>query len=107
MRLPEALSLIQRALEIKPENGYYIDSLGWTYFKMGDYAKAVETLKKAVATAGNDPTLYEHLGDVYHAMGQNGNALDAWKSALQFHEKEEGLKERVEKKIRSLPSEMK
>jgi tetratricopeptide (TPR) repeat protein len=102
VRLEEALNLIQRALEIKPGNAYYIDSLGWTYFRMGKYDKAVEALKKAVDIAGDDPTLHEHLGDIYVAMGQRDKALDAWKTSLKFHEKEDGLKERVEKKISGL-----
>jgi len=55
-----------------------------------------------VSIAEDDPVLHEHLGDVYYAMGLKEQAAEAWKRALQFHEKEEGLKERVERKLSSL-----
>ncbi len=100
--LDEALSLINRALELKPENGYYIDSLGWVYYKQGKYEQALDALIKAAGNVEDDPVINEHLGDVYHAMGLKVRAADAWRRALQLHEKEEGLKERVEGKLSDL-----
>lgn len=102
MHLKEALSLIQRAVALKPDSGYIMDSLGWVYFKMGRLAEALQTQIQAVKLVNDDPVLREHLGDIYATMGKNKDALDAWNTALRFQEKEEGLKERVEAKIKKL-----
>jgi tetratricopeptide (TPR) repeat protein len=107
INLQEALSLIQKALDLKPESGYIIDSLGWVYFKLGKQKEALKYLKKALETVKDDPVLYEHLGDVYEAMGNPGEALDAWNNSVKFHEKEAGLKERVEEKIGKLKTKHK
>ena len=99
INLEEALSLIQRALELKPGSGYIIDSLGWVYFKLGKLDEALKQLKRSLETVKDDPVLYEHLGDVYEALGQQKDALDAWNNSIKYHAKEEGLKARVEEKI--------
>ena len=62
----------------------------------------MKAMRKAVSLINDDPTIYEHLGDVLSAMGMNKDALDAWEKSVKFHEKEEGLKERVEGKIKNL-----
>jgi tetratricopeptide (TPR) repeat protein len=102
INLEEALSLIRRAIELKPGSGYIIDSLGWVYFRLGKNDEALKHLKKALETVKDDPVLYEHLGDVYEASGQYGEALDAWNNSIKYHAKEEGLKARVEEKISKL-----
>lgn len=102
INLIEAKELIERALELKPDNGYILDSYGWVLFRLGDNEKAIENLEKALTLSGDDPVLFEHLGDAYHAVRRDGKALEYWQGALERHEKEEGLKERVEKKIREL-----
>src|SRR5208282_6054534 len=102
INLKEALSLVQKATELKPDSGYIVDSLGWVYFKMGRLEEALETLKKAVNLVKDDPVLNEHLGDVYEAMGKYADALNAWNASLRYDSKEEGLKERVEAKIKSV-----
>jgi tetratricopeptide (TPR) repeat protein len=102
IHLQEALSLIQKALDLKPDSGYIIDSLGWVYFKLGKQQEALKYLRKALESVKDDPVLYEHLGDVYEAMGNPNEALAAWNNSLKFHEKEEGVKERVEEKVRKL-----
>jgi tetratricopeptide (TPR) repeat protein len=102
INLDESLSLISRALEIKPGNGFIIDSLGWVYFRKGKYKEAIERLIRAVDITQDDPVILEHLGDVYNADGQTEKAIELWEKAIQFHHKEEGLKQRVEKKLRQL-----
>jgi tetratricopeptide (TPR) repeat protein len=102
INLEEAHSLINRALELKPDNGYIIDSLGWLYFKLGKYDEAMKTLLRAAELAKDDPAIIEHIGDVYNSMGLKEKAMEYWEKALGFKEKEEGLKERVEKKIKEL-----
>ena len=63
--LGEAEKLIKRALVIEPEDGFYVDSLGWVYYQKGEYRKAVDELEHAVNLTGDDPTITEHLGDAY------------------------------------------
>src|SRR5439155_1138796 len=65
MRLEEAVALIQRALAVKPQNGYYLDSLAWAYYKMGRFQEALAEMKRAVAVVPDDPVFLEHLGDIF------------------------------------------
>ena len=102
INLQEAQSLIQGALELKPNNGYIIDSLGWLYFKLGKYEDAVKTLQRALDIVKEDPVIFEHLGDAYDKLGDSGNALRMWNEALKSGEKEEGLIDRVKRKINEL-----
>lgn len=102
VRLVEAEDLIRRALELRPDSPYYIDSLGWVYYRRGEYGKALEHIQKAIGIMGDDPVLFEHLGDIYQALNEPGKAIDAWGKALQYHKKEEGLEQRVQKKISDL-----
>jgi tetratricopeptide (TPR) repeat protein len=82
-RLAEALALVERALAVEPENGYYLDSLGWVLFKQGDLARAVTTLERANAIAGPDATILEHLGDAYRSSHRPADAASAYKRALE------------------------
>ena len=93
VRLDEALFLIQKALKLKPDSGYIIDSLGWVYFQMGQYEKALRTLLKAVTLTGEDPTIYEHLGDA-------SLKLEKYKKALQYYEKALSLEHPEESRIK-------
>ena len=83
-RLPEALALIERAVAIEPLNGSFLDSLGWTQFKLGNIEKAREFLEKALTQSRRSPTLHEHLGDVLHKLGKLADARRAWEKALEY-----------------------
>ncbi len=83
-RLPEALALIERAVAIEPLNGSFLDSLGWTQFKLGNAEKARESLEKALAQTRRNPTLHEHLGDVLHKLGKLAEARRNWEKALEY-----------------------
>jgi tetratricopeptide (TPR) repeat protein len=107
INLEEALSLIQRALELKPDSGYILDSLGWVYFRLGKNEEALKQMKRALDTVKDDPVVYEHLGDIYEAAGENKDALEAWDNSLKYQAKEDGLKERVQKKISKLKKKYK
>jgi tetratricopeptide (TPR) repeat protein len=81
-KLPEALKLIRKAVDQEPMNGAYLDSLGWAYFKMGQYELAEENLRQAVARDQTDPTVHEHLGDLYEKTGRVRLAAAQWQLSL-------------------------
>jgi len=81
-RLPEALKMIQQAVNLEPINGAYLDSLGWVYFKMGDYELAEDNLRSAVERDQTDPTVHEHLGDLYEKTGRIRLAATQWQISL-------------------------
>ena len=84
MRLDEAITLIERAAALKPDDGAIVDSLGWAYYVRGEIDKAVETLERAVLLMPNDPTINEHLGDAYWRAGRYREARFQWAHALAF-----------------------
>ncbi len=83
VRLEESVSLIQKALEIEPSNGAYLDSLGWAYYKMNKFELAAPHLEKAAKLITGDPTIQEHLGYVYLELGRYREAEAAWEKALE------------------------
>jgi tetratricopeptide (TPR) repeat protein len=83
VKLDESLTFIKQALVAEPTNGAYLDSLGWVYFKMGKYDMAEENLTKAAVHMGSDPTVQEHLGDLYQKTGRLKMAAAHWERAVQ------------------------
>jgi tetratricopeptide (TPR) repeat protein len=94
--LDEAVQLISKALEIEPENGYFIDSLGWAYYQQGRYPDALRELKRAVERAKDDPVIFDHLGDAYAKNGLTEDALAAWERSLQLDPEGQGIKTKIE-----------
>lgn len=84
VRLNEALDMIKKALEQEPENGAYLDSLGWVYFRLGRLDEAEEYLKRAAAKSPKDPTVNDHLGDVYLKKSNLKEAVAQWELALKM-----------------------
>ena len=82
-RLQEAHDLIQRALEEEPNNGAYLDSLGWVYYRMGKLEQAESNLRRALERFAKDPTIHDHLGDVYFKQGRLKEAIDEWQISLR------------------------
>jgi Tfp pilus assembly protein PilF len=101
IHLDEAERLIERALKIEPNDGFYIDSLGWVYYQKGDYMRAVEQLERAVEITVDDPTIIEHLGDAYEKIGKRDLALVRYRDALKRSKEEEQTK-RIREKIQRL-----
>jgi tetratricopeptide (TPR) repeat protein len=81
-KLDEALGLIKKAVDLDPTNGAYLDSLGWAYFKLGKFEPAEDTLIKASQRIGTDPTVQDHLGDLYQKTGRLKLAAAHWERAL-------------------------
>jgi tetratricopeptide (TPR) repeat protein len=83
MKLDEALIMIKKAVELEPANGAYLDSLGWAYFKEGKFELAEDNLTRASQHIGSDPTVQEHLGDLYQKTGRLKLAAAHWEMAVQ------------------------
>jgi tetratricopeptide (TPR) repeat protein len=82
MKLDEALTYIKRAVDLDPSNGAYLDSLGWAYFRLGKYEQAEDNLLKASQKINTDPTVHDHLGDLYQKTGRLKLAATNWERAL-------------------------
>ncbi len=82
VRLEESLNYIKLAVSLDPTNGAYLDSLGWAYFKLGKYDLAEENLTKASLRMGSDPTVQDHLGDLYQKTGRLKLAAAHWERAV-------------------------
>lgn len=89
-RFEEALGFIERALKVEPADAAIIDSMGWVQFRMGNHAKAVELLRKALSLI-EDPEIAAHLGEVLWRMGNKKDALNVLESALEAHPKHKAL----------------
>jgi tetratricopeptide (TPR) repeat protein len=80
--LDRALDLVNRAIQIKPENSYFLDTRGWIYYKQKHFSLAREDLEKAAKLSNFDPEIAEHLGDLYLALGRKSEAIQTYRSAL-------------------------
>jgi len=100
IHLDEAEKLIRRALDKRPDNGYYIDSLAWVHFKRAEYNKALALQNKAVEIVPKDPVMREHLGDILWKNGQTDAARSAWKKAVQLgHDSRSRMQQKISQGI--------
>jgi tetratricopeptide (TPR) repeat protein len=81
-KLEEAFGYIKRAVDLDPANGAYLDSLGWAYFRLGKFELAEDNLLKASQKINTDPTVHDHLGDLYQKTGRLKLAATHWERAL-------------------------
>lgn len=88
----QALSLTQRAVALKPHNGYYVDSLAWALYKTGRIEEALKTIQRAVSLVSDDPVIYEHLGEIFLMREEREKAREAWLHSLQLDSTNESLK---------------
>jgi tetratricopeptide (TPR) repeat protein len=84
VHLEEGMDMIRRAVEQRPDDGYIVDSLGWAYFRTGNYDEAVKNLERAVQLKPDDPTINDHLGDAYWRVGRTLEAHFQWSQAVDF-----------------------
>lgn len=97
INLEEAEQMIKKALQYESNNGAYVDSLGWVYFKQGRFQEAIQELEKA-AQLLPDPVIYEHLGDVYFKQSNLNKAKENWQRSLEISTEENPqVKEKLEK----------
>ncbi|MBN9590502.1 MAG: tetratricopeptide repeat protein [Alphaproteobacteria bacterium] len=83
-RIPEALTMLEKARTLRPYDGYIVDSVGWAYFKLGRYQEAARTLEAAVLLVPGDPTINDHFGDALWRAGRKLEARFQWNHALTF-----------------------
>jgi len=96
IKLYEAEALIRRALTEKPDDGYYLDSLAWVFYQRGEYDKAIEIQIKAIKLISDDPTMFEHMGDMLWKKGDKPGARNNWKKALTLnHPKPELVRKKI------------
>ncbi|MGD0338622.1 MAG: tetratricopeptide repeat protein [Bacteroidota bacterium] len=100
-RLDDALKMSAIAVEKDSTNSAYMDTLGWIFFKMKQYANALRLIQRAVdlrqQTGGNDAVLLEHLGDVFQALGEKEKAVEAWEKALETNQTNQGLRDKIQR----------
>lgn len=78
----EAITMVKRAVELRPNDGYILDSLGWAYYNLGDYEKALINQERAVELTPSDATIADHLGDIYWRVGRKLEAGFQWQHAI-------------------------
>ncbi|HEX3708832.1 MAG TPA: tetratricopeptide repeat protein [Pseudolabrys sp.] len=105
VNLDEGMDMIKRAVQQRPDDGYIVDSLGWAYFKLGNYPEAVKNLERAIELKPEDSTINDHLGDAYWRVGRVLEARFQWKHARDLKPDPEDLP-KIEEKIKNgLPDE--
>jgi tetratricopeptide (TPR) repeat protein len=105
MNLDEAMKMIKRAVDQRPDDGYIVDSLGWAYYRIGNYQEAVKHLERAIDLKPEDPTINDHLGDAYWRVGRTLEARFQWAHARDLKPDPEELP-KIEAKIENgLPAE--
>ncbi|MGB7119362.1 MAG: tetratricopeptide repeat protein [Bradyrhizobium sp.] len=100
INLDEAMKMIKRAVDQRPDDGYIVDSLGWAYFRIGNYEEAVKNLERAIDLKPEDPTINDHLGDAYWRVGRVLEARFQWSHAKDAKPDPEDL-QKIEEKLRS------
>ena len=105
MNLEEGLDLIKKAVELRPNDGYIVDSLGWAHYRMGRYEEAVTELERAVSLKPDDPVLNDHLGDAYWRAGRKLEATFQWAHARDLKPDASVLVEVERKLTEGLPPE--
>jgi tetratricopeptide (TPR) repeat protein len=95
--LPEAIAMVQKAVEARPQSGAMLDSLGWGYYRQGDYKTAVAKLEQAVELEPGDPDVNGHLGDAYWRIGRQVEARYQWQRVLSLEPDEKQKAEALAK----------
>jgi tetratricopeptide (TPR) repeat protein len=91
LKLDEALGMIKKAVELRPTDGYIVDSLGWVYYRLGKYDEAVKELERAIELRPSDPVINDHLGDAYWKVGRRNEARFQWNHARDLGPEPEEL----------------
>jgi tetratricopeptide (TPR) repeat protein len=105
VKLDEGMEMIKKAVQQRPDDGYIVDSLGWAYYRLGNYEEATKQLERAIELKPEDPTINDHLGDAYWRVGRVLEAKFQWAHARDLNPDAEELP-KIEEKLKSgLPDE--
>lgn len=102
--LKEGLAMIQKAVDLRPSDGYIVDSLGWAYFRLGRFDDAVREMERAVSLKPEDPVLNDHLGDAYWRVGRKLEATFQWNQARDLKPDPDVLATLQQKLMKGLPA---
>jgi tetratricopeptide (TPR) repeat protein len=98
LHLDRARKMIEKAVELRPNDGYIVDSMGWALYRIGDFAGAARELERAIELRPEDPVINDHLGDAYWKVGRRAEARFQWRRSLSL-EPEESLRPAIKAKI--------
>jgi tetratricopeptide (TPR) repeat protein len=101
IHLEKALEYILRANTLKPDNGFIIDSLGWAYYRLGNFQQAAKELERSLELIQDDPHIYDHLGDIYRSLNRFSEAREVYQRAYEMF-KDEKEKAAIKQKIDAL-----
>lgn len=97
IKLNEALEMVQRAVSEDPMNSSYLDTIGWVYYRLGDFKLAESYISKAIDLDTSNATLLEHMGDIAFKMGNRQRAIELWQKSYQMDSSNGELKQKIEK----------
>lgn len=95
LRLDRALEMSRKAVDAQPDNPSYLDTIGWIYYRLGNYPEAERYVKLAIGKGEVNAVVYEHLGDIYYRMNQKDLALEHWNMALKLDENNAALRNKI------------
>lgn len=107
MNLDEAEAMLRRAVDLRPDDGYIVDSLGWAFYRLGRFDEAVQHLERAVELRPDDPVINDHLGDAYWRVGRKREARFQWERALTFEPEDDEvavIEQKLQRGLESLAS---
>ena len=99
LHLERARKMIEKAVELRPNDGYIVDSMGWALYRIGDFDGAARELERAIELRPEDPVINDHLGDAYWKVGRRTEARFQWRRSLSL-EPEDSLRPAIEAKIK-------
>ena len=105
VKLDQGLDLIKKAVDLRPSDGYIVDSLGWAYYRLGRYDDALREMERAVSLMPGDPVLNDHLGDVYWRVGRKLEARFQWTHARDLNPDPDVLASVEKKLVEGLPAD--
>jgi len=100
VHLDDGMAMIKKAVQQRPDDGYIVDSLGWAYYRLGNYEEAVKQLERAIELKPEDPTINDHLGDAYWRVGRTLEARFQWAHARDLKPDPEELP-KIEAKLKN------
>ena len=101
--LERAREMVEKAVELRPTDGYIVDSLGWAFYRLGEFDDAVDQLERAVSLRPEDPLINDHLGDALWRVGRKREATFQWRRALALKPETEAVPKIREKLDKGLP----